>query len=51
MQNGERCGSQAIERAGRDAVHSALVDVLTPIALADGSVRLDNVFKVVIASV
>lgn len=39
----------AIESVGRDTVMSALTDALEPVAQADGSVRLDNVFKVVIA--
>jgi SAM-dependent methyltransferase len=39
----------AIERAGRDAVSSALVDALEPVTQPDGSVHMDNVFKVVIA--
>ena len=39
----------AIDRAGRDAVSSALADALTTVTQADGSVRMDNVFKVVIA--
>jgi len=39
----------AIERAGRDAVSSALVDVLESVTKSDGSVHMDNVFKVVIA--
>lgn len=39
----------AIERAGRDAVSSALLDALEPVTTPDGSVHMDNVFKVVIA--
>jgi SAM-dependent methyltransferase len=39
----------AIDRAGRDAVSAALVDVLEAVTKPDGSVHMDNVFKVVIA--
>lgn len=39
----------AIDRVGRDAVSSALVDALESVTQADGSVHMDNVFKVVIA--
>jgi hypothetical protein len=39
----------AIDRAGREAVSSALVDALETVTRDDGSVHMDNVFKVVIA--
>jgi SAM-dependent methyltransferase len=39
----------AIERVGRDTVSSALTDALETVKKDDGSVQLDNVFKVVIA--
>ena len=39
----------AITKAGREATAQALTDALTPVVGTDGSVRLDNIFKVVIA--
>jgi SAM-dependent methyltransferase len=42
-------GRMAIERAGEEAAKAALVDALAEFTMADGSIRLDNVFKVVIA--
>jgi SAM-dependent methyltransferase len=39
----------AINRAGRHAVTTALVAALEPFTQPDGSLRLDNIFKVVIA--
>ena len=38
----------AIEHTSRDAVSAALTEALTPVVRADGTIRLDNVFKVVI---
>lgn len=39
----------AIERAGADALRNALVEAFATATLPDGSIHLDNVFKVVIA--
>lgn len=39
----------AIDQAGHDTVRDALVSALEPASLPDGSVRLNNVFKVVVA--
>jgi SAM-dependent methyltransferase len=39
----------AIERAGRDTAAATLTEALESVTGADGTVRLDNVFKVVIA--
>jgi SAM-dependent methyltransferase len=39
----------AIDRAGRDKVSSVLTEALETVTQPDGSVRLDNVFKVVVA--
>ena len=39
----------AIERAGSDALRTALIEAFSTATLPDGSIRLDNVFKVVIA--
>jgi SAM-dependent methyltransferase len=40
----------AIERASRETTRSTLVEALAPLARSDGSIHLDNVFKVVVAS-
>ncbi len=40
----------AIERNGPATVRDALADALTSVTLPDGSIRLDNVFKVVVAT-
>jgi SAM-dependent methyltransferase len=40
---------RAIDHAGRDATVAALRGALEPVTAADGSIHLDNVFKVVIA--
>ena len=39
----------AINRAGREAAAAALSDAFETVTLRDGSIRLDNIFKVVIA--
>ena len=39
----------AIDRAGEEATRAAIVDALEAATQPDGSIKLDNVFKVVIA--
>lgn len=40
---------KAIEVSGSDALRAALIDAFATATLPDGSIRLDNVFKVVVA--
>ena len=40
---------RAIEHVGREAAATALVEALRPVTRSDGSIRLDNVFKLVVA--
>lgn len=39
----------AIERAGADATTQALADAMKPATQPDGTIRMDNIFKIVIA--